>query len=147
MDYIVVYTDGSCNYKTRHGGIGSHITYFDDVIEISKGYCNTTIGRMELKAIIESMKVIKNKRIPIQFNVDSEYIVNSINKRWLFRWELENFVLRKNSDLWKEFIYYYKHFKDIQFVWCKGHSKIDGNEKADKLANYKNFKVFEQDLK
>ena len=135
-DRMVIYTDGSAYHKDRVGGIGIYITYKGEEWCLSRGYKNTTNNRMELRAVIESMKLIEDKSIPVTIYSDSEYVINIFNS-WLFNWESEGFVDKKNVDLLKQACIEYRKFLDIdniEFVWCKGHSGIEGNELADMLA-------------
>ena len=158
MNKFFGWTDGSCNYKTEQGGIGvlikqeikgeHHQDSYKISKQISEGYFPTTIGRMELKAIIECLKYISDNDSQIIITTDSEYIVNSVMKGFLFNWEKEGFVFRKNSDLWKEFLTEYKRFTEGNIVLkhVKGHSGIEENEICDKLCSYKQFKTYKTDL-
>ena len=93
---------------------------------------------MELMAIIESIKFIKNleninKETNIIIYSDSKYVVDSINKRWLNNWILKDFKNVKNVDLWKEYLAVNNNL-NIDFIWVEGHSNIKYNEICDKLA-------------
>lgn len=159
MRSIVIFTDGSCNVKNRLGGYGALLQFKDgeEVLgekEISVGYSNTTISRMELRAITESLKVIKEKDLyPVLVVSDSQYTVNSINKDWVLNWERENFFGRKNSDLWIEFLVEKRKFKknNLIFKHTRGHDRglecyRNGNNRADILADYKRHTVYLQDI-
>lgn len=152
---ILIFTDGSCYAKTRKGGYGVFMQFKDGLYvvaekSISKGYSNTTISRMELKAIIVGLRnIIKKDLYPIYVISDSEYTINSINKGWIINWEREGFSGRKNADLWKEFLKIWRKFPpgQVQFIHTKGHEKGKapfkyGNVKADELASFKNFSNF-----
>lgn len=155
---VLIFTDGSCYNKTKQGGFGVYMQFKDGLHviaekKISKGYSNTTISRMELRAIIVALRNIKIKTAyPILLVSDSEYTINSINKGWLLNWEREGFVGRKNSDLWKEFLRIWRTFpqNQIKFIHTRGHSKGKdvfqyGNDMADSLASFRNFTDFELD--
>lgn len=157
--YIRVFTDGSCNRKNGLGGFGVYMEFRtkDTLIGekmINGGYSHTTVSRMELRAIIEALRAIKNKTdYIINIICDSQYTVRSINLGWLENWERDNFRDRKNADLWKEFLIEKKKFplKKLIFIHTRGHEKgkqgfIHGNSKADKLANYRQFKTYTKDL-
>lgn len=89
---------------------------------------------MELMAVIEALKSIKNKEIPVIVYSDSQYVVESINKNYIQQWEMRGFKKVKNPDLWKELIDLIKTFKDIKFEWVKGHSSNPFNTECDKMA-------------
>lgn len=64
---------------------------------------------------------------------DSQYVVDAVNKGWVWNWEKKDFKGKKNPDLWKRFIkIYHKH--DVELKWIKGHSGIPENERCDELA-------------
>lgn len=147
MKIVKAWTDGSCNVKNKLGGIGSYIICENKETYISKGYSNTTVSRMELRAIIQTLQLITDKDCQVIITSDSQYTVNSIEKGWLLNWENEGFVARLNSDLWKLFLLEYRKFKiKPKFIHCRGHQGIYENEVADRLCDYKQFKEFEKDL-
>ena len=131
---IKIYTDGSSRGNPGPGGYGIVMLYKDIRKEISQGYKLTTNNRMELTAVIIALKSVKNKKIPIELYSDSKYVVESIEKGWIWEWEKKNFKNKLNIDLWKEFILLYKMF-DVKFKWVKGHSGDIENERCDELAN------------
>lgn len=158
MKNIIIYTDGSCNVKTRLGGFGSYIQYLENntlvkEVKLNGGYSDTTVSRMELRAIIKALEKVS---LPwpgyIVLISDSEYTINSINKGWVKRWESENFSGRKNSDLWRQFLSVWSKFSstNLIFIHTRGHGKgkacyQKGNEIADQLADYRQFKIYTKD--
>lgn len=145
---ITIYTDGSCNFKTRKGGIGGYLfTENGRETYLTKGFSDTTISRMEIRAVTESLKLILDKNQPVTIYSDSQYVVNSINKKWVFSWEKQGLETRINGDLWRELLEEWRKFKEITIIWCRGHKNIEGNEIADALASYKNFETFEHDIR
>lgn len=133
MEKIKIYVDGACSPNPGNGGIGVLLIYKDLKKEISEGYKNTTNSRMELLACIRAIQMIKKTGIPIEIYSDSKYVVESINKGWLFNWEKKNFTGRVNSDLWKKFLELYRKY-DIEFIWVKGHDINEFNNLCDELA-------------
>ena len=66
-------------------------------------------------------------------SLDSKYVIDSVEKKWVFGWEKKGFKDKKNSDLWKRFlIIYRKH--TVHFQWVKGHNQHPQNERCDQLA-------------
>jgi ribonuclease HI len=135
MKKIVVYTDGSAHWKDKLGGIGIYMKYGEHSNLVSKGYSNTTNNRMELRAVIETLKLIKDKSFKVDIYSDSELVVNTFTS-WIFKWEKDNWVDRKNVDLLKEGLEEYNKFPkgNITLHWVKGHNGVEGNEIADMLA-------------
>jgi len=153
---ITAFTDGSANVKNMLGGFGSYII-FDDGKEkfLSGGVKNTKIGRMEIKAILETIKIVpKNIKVELLIYSDSQYCVFSFTKGWLQVWELENFFGRKNVDLWRSVLEELRVRPNLTFKikHVKGHQDnledpiCFGNNVADKLADYKRFKKYKKDL-
>ena len=131
---INIYTDGSSRGNPGPGGYGIVMLYKDQRKELSQGYRLTTNNRMELMAVIKALEALKNDKIDITIYSDSKYVVESIEKGWIWNWEKKNFKKKLNSDLWKIFIQLHKKFK-IKFKWVKGHSGDVENERCDELAN------------
>jgi ribonuclease HI len=74
------------------------------VKEYSKGFKLTTNNRMELLAVIDALKKLKQTNLKIIVYTDSKYVVDSIEKKWVFKWEKVNFKNKKNVDLWLDFL-------------------------------------------
>ena len=64
---------------------------------------------------------------------DSKYVVDAIEKKWVFGWEKKGFKNKKNIDLWKRFLKIYRKHK-VNFKWVKGHNDHVQNERCDVLA-------------
>ena len=140
MDEIVrIYTDGACSGNPGPGGLGVILMYKDKVKEISEGYKHTTNNRMELRAVIRGLQMLKKKGLSIEVYSDSKYVVDSVEKGWVFNWEKKGFVGRANTDLWKKFLELYDEHT-IKFIWVKGHASNEFNNRCDVLAvgGYKN---------
>jgi ribonuclease HI len=132
---IIIYTDGSSRGNPGPGGYGIVMEHCKSgyVKEYSKGFKLTTNNRMELMAVIEALKKLKQTNLKITVYTDSKYVVDSIEKKWLFKWEKIKFKNKKNVDLWLDFLSLYKK-NSIKFHWIKGHNNHLQNERCDKLA-------------
>ena len=134
MDKISLYTDGASRGNPGPGGYGVLLIWGNHRKELSKGYKFTTNNRMELLAVIEGLKAIKKKEIPVTVFSDSQYVVNAVEKGWLTNWIKTNFKGgKKNTDLWTEYYELAKNFR-IKFVWVKGHANNPYNNRCDELA-------------
>lgn len=148
-----IFTDGSCNYKNKIGGLG---VYFDTnpTKYISKGFYNTTVGRMEVTALYYALKNCPMSRVDVTVYSDSQYVVRSIMERWVYGWEMKNFKICKNGDLWVKVVREIRKrpLMNLELKHIKGHQKdlenelVFGNTIADLLADYKRHKIYHKDL-
>ncbi len=139
QNLIEIYTDGSCNNKTKtNGGYGIILKCGQLEKHISKGqYINTTSARMEIKSAVEALKFIISKEIyKVKLYTDNQYLCYSISKEWALNWEKEGWIGRKNSDLLKELLIEIRKFpkNHVEFHWIKGHNNHRENEICDQLA-------------
>jgi ribonuclease HI len=130
---IKIYTDGAAQGNPGRGGYGTIMRYGDYEKEFSQGYRLTTNNRMELMAVIVGLEAIKKSGIPITIFSDSQYVVNAVEKGWIWNWEKKKFKDKANVDLWKRYIPLHKKFTP-KFVWVKGHAGHIENERCDQLA-------------
>lgn len=140
---VYIFTDGSCTNngrKNSKGGWGAILKYKEHEKELSSiGEHGTTNNIMEIKAVIHSLQAIKSTNIPIVIYTDSLYIAECMNKQWYIKWERFNWMRFngdpvKNKDLWIQLLKEVKRQKTVKFIHIFGHSGIEANEKADKLA-------------
>ena len=130
---IIIYTDGSAKGNPGRGGYGVVMLSGKHRKEISEGFLLTTNNRMELLAVIVGLESIKKMDSEIIVYSDSKYVVNAVEKGWLFNWQKKNFKGKKNPDLWIRFLSVYKKHS-IRFLWVKGHNNNIENECCDRLA-------------
>jgi len=130
---ITIYTDGSARGNPGPGGYGVVMISGKHRKELSQGFRHTTNNRMELLSVIVALETLKIMNSEVTIYSDSKYVVEAVEKGWLFDWEKTNFKKKKNVDLWKRFLKIYtKH--NIKFIWIKGHANNPLNEVCDKMA-------------
>ena len=130
---INLYTDGSAKGNPGKGGYGVVLIAGKHYKEISQGYRHTTNNRMELLAVIVGLEHLKSNKSDVVVFSDSKYVVDSVEKKWVFQWQKKGFKGKKNADLWKRFLLIY-HKHNVSFQWVKGHAGHPENEKCDQLA-------------
>ena len=131
--YITIYTDGSALGNPGKGGYGTILLAENHRKELSQGFRLTTNNRMELMAVIAGLEALKIPQSNVIVFSDSQYVVNAIEKKWVFGWEKKNFKDKKNADLWKRFLKVYRNHT-VNFNWVKGHAGQRENERCDELA-------------
>ena len=105
--------------------------------ELFGGQRATTNNRMELTAVIEALGALKRPSRVI-LHTDSQYVMKGITE-WIRGWKAKGWKTAakepvKNVDLWRTLDEAVARH-EIQWVWVKGHSGHNGNERADALAN------------
>ncbi len=130
---ITIYTDGSAKGNPGNGGYGIVMMSGVHRKEIKQGYKLTTNNRMELLAVIVALESIKKEGASAHIFSDSKYVIDSVEKKWVFGWEKKNFNKKKNPDLWIRFLKIYRKHK-VAFTWVKGHNNNKENERCDSLA-------------
>ena len=130
---IKIYTDGACSGNPGPGGWG-YVIVENGKLQSSKGSeSQTTNNRMELLAVIVGLEALKKHHQEVTVYSDSKYVVDAVEKGWVFNWEKKNFKANKNQDLWKRFLKSYR-VHQVHFKWIKGHAGHPQNEKCDQLA-------------
>lgn len=128
-----MYTDGASRGNPGPGGYGVVLKYGKYRKELSEGYRLTTNNRMELLAVIKGLEALTRDGLDVTIYSDSKYVVNAVEKGWLWGWVKKGFKDKKNPDLWRRFIAVYKRHK-VRFKWVKGHAGNPENERCDQLA-------------
>ena len=137
MKDVTIYTDGACSGNPGPGGWGAILMYKDIKKEISGGNRETTNNIMEMTAVIESLKLLKEP-CNVKIYSDSAYVVNAINQNWIEGWMKKNWQnskkeLVKNKELWEE-LYALTKKHQTEFIKVKGHSDNEFNNRCDELA-------------
>lgn len=130
---IEIFTDGSSRGNPGPGGYGVILRCGEHYKELSAGFPETTNNRMELTAVIVGLEAVRRPDAEIILYSDSKYVVDSVNKGWVFGWERKNFEKRLNADLWNRFLAVYRRHR-VRFVWVKGHADNPMNNRCDQLA-------------
>lgn len=133
MAEITMYTDGAAQGNPGPGGYGVVLISGPYRKELSAGYAHTTNNRMELMAVIVGLEALKRDGEEVTIYSDSRYVVDAVEKGWVFGWEKKGFKEKKNPDLWRRFLQVYRRHH-VRFVWVKGHAEIPENERCDRLA-------------
>jgi len=135
LEIIEIYTDGSSLGNPGPGGYGIVMKYKGKGKRVSQGYQLTTNNRMELMAVVEALRSLNDTALDKEIHIysDSKYVIDAVEKKWVFGWVKKGFLNKKNEDLWKRFLNEYAKYK-VYFHWVKGHSGHTENEICDKLA-------------
>ena len=137
MQKIIIYTDGACSGNPGPGGWAAVLIYGEYKKEIYGGSKNTTNNIMELTAIIEGLKALKQE-CEVEVYSDSAYSVNAFNQGWIYNWIKKGWKTAdgnnvKNKELWQELYDLTKKHK-VTFIKVKGHSNVELNNRCDELA-------------
>ena len=143
MKSVEIYTDGACSGNPGAGGYCAILIYNGVEKIVSGREDNTTNNRMELLAVIEGLKTLKEK-CNVNLYSDSQYVINAINQDWLKNWQKNNWrnsakEAVKNVDLWQNLLKLLQTHK-VEFIKVKGHADNEYNNRCDKIARdiYKN---------
>lgn len=132
---VHIYTDGAAKGNPGPSGYGVVMEMVGTPYkrEFYEGFRKSTNNRMELLAVIVGLEKLKNPKTKVLVVSDSKYVVDAVEKRWVFQWEKKNFAGKKNPDLWMRFLKAYRNHK-VDFQWVKGHNNHPQNERCDELA-------------
>ena len=134
---VHIYTDGAAKGNPGNGGYGVVMELVGTKYkkEFYEGFRLTTNNRMELLAVIVGLEKITKPNTTVLVISDSKYVVDSVEKKWVFGWEKKGFKDKKNPDLWMRFLKIYRKHQ-VNFKWIKGHNNQPQNERCDELAVY-----------
>ena len=137
MKEVILYTDGACSGNPGKGGWGALLMYKGHKKELSGGEPHTTNNRMEITAVIEGLKQLKQ---PCRVKVysDSAYVVNCFRQNWIAGWQRNGWKNSRNQpvenqDLWKELLEL-MDIHQVEFIKVKGHADNEWNNRCDELA-------------
>lgn len=134
---VSIYTDGACSGNPGPGGWGAILCYKGTEKEISGAEQETTNNRMELTAVIEALKCLK-EACEIDLWSDSKYVIDGLEKGWAESWRKNGWRKsdRKpalNPDLWDALLHLVAEH-EIRYHWVKGHAENEFNNRCDALA-------------
>ncbi|MDA8782702.1 ribonuclease HI [Porticoccaceae bacterium] len=137
MKSVEIFTDGACRGNPGPGGWGVLLRYGDKERSLCGGEAETTNNRMELTAVIEGLKALKEP-CEVVLTSDSTYVLKGIQE-WLPNWKKRGWKTAakkpvKNADLWQQ-LDGVLGAHTIDWRWVKGHSGHRENDIADQLAN------------
>ena len=132
---VHIYTDGAAKGNPGNGGYGVVMELVGTTYkkEFYEGFRYTTNNRMELLAVIVGLEKITKPNMKVLVVSDSKYVVDAVEKKWVFGWEKKGFKDKKNPDLWMRFLKIYRQHQ-VDFKWIKGHNNHPQNERCDELA-------------
>jgi ribonuclease HI len=130
---IEIFTDGASSGNPGPGGYGVILRSGKHYKELSAGYRKTTNNRMELMAVIKGLEALKSLNQNVTIFSDSKYVIDAIEKRWVYSWLQKGFAGKKNKDLWLRYLEISK-LHNIKFNWVRGHAGHPENERCDELA-------------
>lgn len=132
---VQIFTDGAAKGNPGPGGYGVVMEWVGKPYkkEFFEGFRHTTNNRMELLAVIVGLEKLKNPNTTVLVTSDSKYVVDAVQKNWVFQWEKKGFAGKKNPDLWMRFLKIYRKHQ-VEFHWIKGHNNHPQNERCDELA-------------
>lgn len=133
MTDVTIYTDGAASGNPGPGGLGVVLKSGVHRKELALGFRKTTNNRMELLAVILGLEALKMPGMEVKVCSDSRYVVDAVEKGWVFGWEKNGFKNKKNPDLWERFLKVYRKHR-VRLIWIKGHANHPENERCDHLA-------------
>jgi ribonuclease HI len=122
---IFVFTDGACTGNPGPAGIGVFFQYLDHTKEISRFIGPGTNNIAELTAIKVALQEIKDHTLPIALFTDSSYCYGLLTG---------SYKAKKNRDLVEEIKKNMRRFPLLKLFKVEGHRGVEGNEKANFLA-------------
>ena len=137
MKTVTLYTDGDCSGNPGPGGWGAILEYMGHEKEMSGGDINTTNNRMELTAVIEALKALKEP-CTVELYSDSKYVIDALQKGWAVGWRKRGWIKSDkkpalNPDLW-EVLLNLTEKHQLNYHWVKGHAENPQNNRCDQLA-------------
>jgi ribonuclease HI len=136
LKHIQLITDGACLGNPGPGGWACILRYNSHTRELTGSVAHTTNNRMELTAVIEGLKAVREP-CQVEIVTDSQYVKNGITQ-WIHGWKRNGWRTSAkkpvlNQDLWEELDSQVSQHT-IQWTWTQGHAVHEDNNRADELA-------------
>ncbi|MGI5892195.1 MAG: ribonuclease HI [Bacillota bacterium] len=137
MKEVDIYSDGACSGNPGPGGWGCVLIYGQHRRESAGAEPLTTNQKMELKAALEGLKMLK-RSCKVNVYSDSAYLINAFNQGWIKSWVKNGWQTSKktaveNQDLWLQLLEQSERHQ-ITWIKVKGHAGNRENEYCDFLA-------------
>ena len=139
MKKVIIHTDGSCLGNPGPGGWAAilQLEGTDHRRELAGGHARTTNNRMEILAVLEALRALKEP-CAVSLFTDSQYVRNAVEKKWLAAWQRQGWRKAdkkpvKNGDLWQALLPLLERHQ-VRFFWLRGHAGHAENERCDQLA-------------
>ena len=137
MKTVTIYTDGACSGNPGPGGWGAILRYGARELELSGGAAETTNNRMELTAVIEALRRLKEP-CAVELYSDSKYVVDALSLGWARSWRAKGWIKSDkkpalNVDLWETLLTLCERH-ELRCRWVKGHAENEYNNRCDALA-------------
>ena len=137
MKTVTLYTDGACSGNPGPGGWGAILEFNGVEKELSGGQPETTNNRMELTAVIEGLKALKESCI-VELYSDRKYVIDGLQKGWAVSWRKNGWKKADkkpalNPDLWGTLLDLCEQHQ-LHYHWVKGHAENQYNNRCDQLA-------------
>lgn len=156
---IMIHTDGGCSGNPGPGGWAFVMRYGDRVKESSGSASMTTNNRMELQAVIEALRFIRDRKqavarklleapasavqdpewlnAPVKVYTDSQYVKNGVTA-WISSWKARGWKTAdkkpvKNQELWETLDALSSELSP-SYHWVEGHAGVPDNERCDTLV-------------
>ena len=134
---VTIYTDGACSGNPGPGGWGAILSYKGAEKALSGGAPQTTNNRMELTAVIEALRLLKEPCV-VELYSDSKYVIDALEKGWARGWQKRGWVKADkkpalNPDLWEQLLAL-TDTHQVRCHWVKGHAENEKNNRCDQMA-------------
>lgn len=137
MKTVTIYTDGACSGNPGPGGWGAILLYGKNKKELSGGEGSTTNNRMELTAVIQALRCLKEPCV-VELWSDSKYVIDALEKGWAAGWRKRGWIKADkkpalNPDLWEQLLNLLEAH-ELRCHWVKGHAENAFNNRCDEMA-------------